>query len=95
VLHLGQAAAVAVVEEKTAFDTHDVLAQIALGAPVRFAAFDHLLTVTMRALNRDECHEPPLSAGHCQDEAQCDINLGLSPLLEHYHFDYTGLLLPE
>jgi len=40
--------------------------------------------VTMRALNRDECHEPPLSAGHCQDEAQCDINLGLSPLLEHY-----------
>src|SRR6266446_4490513 len=84
VLHLGHAASVAGVEEKTAFDTHDVLAQIALGATVRFAAFDHLLTVTMRALNRDECHEPPLSAGHCQDEAQCDINLGLSPLLEHY-----------
>jgi hypothetical protein len=80
VLHLGQAASVAVVEEKTAFDTRGVLAQVTLGAPGRFAAFDDLLTVTMRALNCDECHGPPLPAGHCQDEAQCDINFSPSPL---------------
>jgi hypothetical protein len=84
VLHLGQTPAVAIVEKKTAIGTRRVLAQVALCAAARFAAFDDLLTVTMRASDHDECHWPPFPAGRCQDEAQCDINLGPSPLLEHY-----------
>ena len=77
-LHRGPAAAVAVGEEKTALDTRGVLAQIALDAPVCLAVFDHLLTVPRRVLNRDACPGPLLPAGHCQDEAQCDIHLRTS-----------------
>ena len=44
----------------------------------------------MRASDGDECHGPLLPAGHCQDEAQCDINRSPSPLLEHYPQEYQA-----
>jgi hypothetical protein len=59
---------------------------------VRFTAFDDLLTVTMKASDRDACHRPPLPAGRCEDEAQCDINLSRSPLLEHYQGGFREAL---
>ena len=40
-----------------------VLAQIALSTLSRFATFDNLFTVTMRASNRDKCHGPLPSLG--------------------------------
>src|SRR6516162_8479612 len=84
VLDFRQAPAVAIVEEKTAPDTEGVLAEVALRAPGRFAAFDDLITLTMRAADRDECHGPFLPKRDYEDEAQCDSNLSPSPLLKHY-----------
>src|SRR5437016_6059150 len=55
-----------------------------LFSSARFATFDHLLAVTIEAPYRDKCHGPLLASGCCQDEVQCGINLGPSPLLEHY-----------
>src|SRR2546425_12505382 len=88
VLHLRQAPAVAVVEEKTSRGTCGVLAQVALGPAACFAAFDDLLALTVRTADGDKGHEPSLALGRCQDEAQCDINRSLSPLLEHYPSAY-------
>src|SRR6516162_9682994 len=84
VLDFRQAPAVAIVEEKTSPDTEGVLAEVALRAPGRFAAFDDLITLTMRAADRDECHGPFLPKRDYEDEAQCDSNLSPSPLLKHY-----------
>jgi hypothetical protein len=75
---------VAVVQQKTSCGTHDILAQVALGAPGGFAAFHDLLVVTMRALDRDACHGPLLPDRGCQDQTQYDISLSPSPRLEHY-----------
>ncbi len=55
-----------------------------LGAPGRFAAFDDLITLTVRAADRDERHGPFLPKRDYEDEAQCDSNLDPSPLLKHY-----------
>jgi hypothetical protein len=88
VLDFRQAPAVAIVEEKTSPDTEGVLAEVALSAPGRFAAFDDLITLTMRAADRDECHGPFLPKRDYEDEAQCDSNLSPSPLLKHYPINY-------
>jgi hypothetical protein len=58
-------------------------ASVALCVTVRVATFHDLLMMTMRALDRDACQRPPLPAGHCQAEAQCDITLSPSPRVEH------------
>ena len=80
-LHLGQAASVAVVEQKTAGGARLILAQVALGAAGGFAAFDNLIAVTVRTSDGDECrHGPLLGDGCCRDLAQCDINFSPSPL---------------
>src|SRR5262249_35651351 len=79
-----QAPTVAIVEEKTSPDTEGILAEVALGAPRCFAAFDDLVTLTVRAADRDERHGPFLPKRDYEDEAQCDSNLSLSPLLKHY-----------
>src|SRR5215831_12737716 len=83
-LDVRQAPAVAIVEEKTSPDTAGVLAEVALSAPGRFAAFDDLVTLTVRAADRDERHGPFLPKRDYEDEAQCDNNLSPSPLLKHY-----------
>ena len=57
-LYLRYTTSVMIVEQKTPRGAEGVLAQVALGAPGCFAAFDNLLAVTMRASNRDECHRP-------------------------------------
>ena len=69
---------------ETALGTKGVLAEVALGAPGRFAAFDDLITLTVRAADRDERHGPFLPKRDYEDEAQCDSNLSPSPLLKHY-----------
>src|SRR6266850_2688966 len=93
--HLGQIPSVAVVQKKTSCGTPDVLAQVALGSPGGFAAFNDLLAVTMRALDRDECHGPLLPDRGCQDQAQYEIYLRPSPRLEHYpKIDRTTRLEP-
>src|SRR5262245_38327789 len=79
-----QAPTVAIVEEKTSPDTEGVLAEVALGAPRCFTAFDDLVTLTVRAADRDERHGPFLPKRDYEDEAQCDSNLSPSPLLKHY-----------
>src|SRR5215471_13076451 len=84
VLDLRQASAVAIVEEETPLGTAGVLAEVALGTPGRFAAFDDLVTLTVRAADRDECHGPFLPKRDYEDEAQCDSILSPSPLLKHY-----------
>jgi len=66
------------------YQTAGVLAEVALSAPGRFAAFDDLVTLTMRAADRDERHGPFLPKRDYEDEAQCDSNLSPSPLLKHY-----------
>src|SRR2546425_5066028 len=81
VLDLRQASAVAIVEQKTALGTQGVLTEVALGAPGRFAAFDDLVTLTVRAADGDERHGPFLPMGGYEVEVQCDINLSPSPLL--------------
>src|SRR5215831_15175751 len=85
-LDLRQAPAVVIVEEETALGTEGVLAKVALGAPGRFAAFDDLVTLTVRAADSDECHGPFLPKRDYEDEAQCDSNIRPSPLLKHYPF---------
>src|SRR5215471_518151 len=85
VLDLRQASAVAIVEQKTALGTQGVLAEVALGSSGRFAAFDDLITLTVRAADGDERHGPFLPKRGYKDEAQCDINPSPSPLLKHYH----------
>src|SRR5262249_16165449 len=84
-----QAPAVAIVEQKTSPDTEGVLAEVALVAPGRFAAFDDLITLTVRAADRDERHGPFLPKRDYEDEAQCDSNRSPSPLLEHYRMRET------
>src|SRR5262249_47265852 len=84
VLDLRQAPAIAIVEQKTALGTQGVLAEVALGSSSRFAAFDDLVTLAMRAADGDERHGPFLPKRGYEDEAQCDINPSLSPLLKHY-----------
>src|SRR5207253_4837474 len=49
VLDLRQAPTIARVEQKTALGTQGVLAEVALGSASRFAAFDDLVTLAMRA----------------------------------------------
>src|SRR5262249_32011085 len=84
VLNLWQASAVAIVEQKTALGTQGVLAEVALGTPDRFPAFDNLVTLTVRAADGDERHGPFLPMRSYEDKAQCDIHLSPSPLLKHY-----------
>src|SRR5215472_5567955 len=84
VLDLRQAPAIAIVEQKTALGTQGVLAEVALGSSGRFAAFDDLITLTVRAADGDERHGPFLPKRGYKDEAQCDINPSPSPLLKHY-----------
>src|SRR5215475_11094254 len=79
-----QAPTVAIVEEKTSPDTEGVLAEVALCAPGCFAAFDDLVTLTVRAADGDERHRPFLPKRDYEDEAQCDIDRSPSPLLKHY-----------
>src|SRR5215510_6607751 len=83
-LDLRQAPAIAIVEQETAPGTVVVLTEVALGSPGCFAAFDDLVTLTMRATDGDERHGPFLPKGGYEDEAQCDSNLSSSPLLKHY-----------
>src|SRR5215470_18434085 len=85
-LDFRQAPAVAIVEQKTAFGTAGVLAEVALGSSGRFAPFDDLLALTVRASDCDESHGPFLPKGSYEDEAQCDMHLSPSPLLKHYRF---------
>src|SRR5215471_6195749 len=96
VLHLWQASAVAIVEQKTALGTQGVLAEVALGTPGRFPAFDNLVTLTVRAADGDERHGPFLPMRSYEDKAQCDIHLSPSPLLKHYpiavRYNYHALL---
>src|SRR5215831_19253816 len=49
-----------------------------------FAAFDDVVTLTVRAADGDERHGPFLPMRSYEDEAQCDIYLSPSPLLKHY-----------
>src|SRR5262249_43290520 len=84
VLDLRQTPAIAIVEQKTALGTQSVRAEVALGSSGRFAAFDDLVTLTVRAADSDECHGPFLPKRDYEDEAQCDSNLSPSPLLKHY-----------
>src|SRR5215510_11952509 len=87
-LHFRQAPAVARVEQETPLGTESVLTEIPLGAAGRFAAFDDVVTLTVRAADGDESHGPFLPMRSYEDEAQCDIHLSPSPLLKHYHFLY-------
>src|ERR1041384_2539410 len=84
VLHLGQTAAVAVVQQATPPGTRRVLAPVTLCAAVGFSTFDDLPAVTVETSDRDEGHAPLLVIAHGHDEAQCAINRNPSPLLEHY-----------
>ena len=84
VLDFRQAAAVAIIEQETSLDIESVLTEIALGAPGRFAAFNDLVTLTVRAADGDERHGPFLPMRSDEDEAQCDIYRSPSPLLQHY-----------
>src|SRR4029450_9608823 len=91
-----QAPAVAIVEEKTSPSTEDVLAEVALRAPSCFTAFDDLVTLTVRAADRDERHGPFLPKRDYEDEVQCDSNLSPSPLLKHYPLDdILAILAPS
>src|SRR6516165_1127940 len=58
--------------------------EITLGAAGCFAAFDDLVTLTVRATDVDECHGPSLPQGGYKDKTQCDSNLSPSPLLKHH-----------
>src|SRR5215831_1418702 len=83
-LDVRQAPTVAIVQEETALRTEGVLTEVALSAPGGFAAFDDLVTLTVRTLDGDERHGPFLPKGGYEDEAQCDIHRSPSPLLKHY-----------
>src|SRR5712664_3613172 len=82
--HFRQAPAVARVEQETPLGTESVLTEITLGAAGRFAAFDDVVTLTVRAADGDERHGPFLPMRSYEDEAQCDSNRSPSPLLKHY-----------
>src|SRR6516162_5976577 len=86
VLDFRQAPPIAIVEQETPLGTEGVLAEITLGAAGRFAAFDDLVTLTVRAADGDERHRPFLPMRSYEDEAQCDINPSPSPLLKHYRW---------
>src|SRR5215831_1979505 len=92
-LHFRQAPAVARVEQETPLGTASVLTEITLGAAGRFAAFDDLVTLTVRAADGDERHGPFLPMRSYEDEAQCDIYLSPSPLLKHYLLRITTMFL--
>src|SRR5215510_5478475 len=83
-LHFRQAPAVAIVEQETPLATEGVLTEIPLSAAGRFAAFDDVVSLTVRAADGDERHGPFLPMRSYEDEAQCDIYLSPSPLLKHY-----------
>src|SRR5215471_18476036 len=83
-LDFRQAPPIAVVEQETALNTEGVLTEVTLGTPSCFAAFNDLITLTVRAADRDECHGPFLPKRGYENEAQCDSNLSPSPLLKHY-----------
>src|SRR5215510_8214102 len=83
-LDLRQAPPIAVVEQEIANSTEGVLTEVALGTPSCFAAFNDLITLTVRAADRDECHGPFLPKRGYENEAQCDSNRSPSPLLKHY-----------
>src|SRR6266581_4390064 len=87
--HLRHIPSIAVVQKKTSCGTHAVVAQVALGSPGGFAAFNDLLAVTMRALDCDECHGPLLPDRGCQNQTQYAIYLRPSPRLEHYPMVYA------
>src|SRR5215813_11548235 len=95
VLDLRQAPPIAIVEQKTALGTEGVLAEVALGSPSCFAAFDDLVTLAMRATDGDERHGPFLPDGGYENEAQCDSNLSPSPLLKHYPQSDAGAGSPS
>src|SRR5215470_2268136 len=80
-LHFRQAPAVAIVEQETPLGTESVLTEITLGAAGRFAAFDDLVTLTVRAADGNESHRPFLPMRSYKGEAQCDIHRSPSPLL--------------
>src|SRR5215470_4343255 len=83
-LHFRQAPAVAIVEQETPLGTASVLTEITLGAAGRFAAFDDVGTLTVRAADGDERHGPFLPLRSYEGESQCDIHRNSSPLLKHY-----------
>ena len=58
------------------------------------AEWPKVADAVIEAPYRDKCHGPLLASGRYQDEAQCDINLGLSPLLEHYRYVHHVCDLP-
>ena len=58
----------AIVSKKTCLSTQGVLTEVALGAPGRFAAFDDLVTLTVRAADGDERHGPFLHMRSYEDE---------------------------
>ena len=64
--------------------TDGVLTEVELGALGRFAAFDDLVTLTVRAADGDERHGPFLPDGGYEDKAQCASHRSPSPLLKHY-----------
>src|SRR5262249_895169 len=86
-----QAPTVAIFDQKTSPDTEGVLAEVALSAPGCFAASDDLVTLTVRAADRDERHGPFLPKRDYEDEVQCDSNRNPSPLLKHYPY---GMPIP-
>ena len=49
---------VTIVEQETPLGTESVLTEVTLSAPGRFAAFDDLVTLTVRAADGDERHGP-------------------------------------
>ncbi len=61
----------------------NTIGEVALGSSGRFAAFDDLVTLTVRAADRNERHGPFLPKGDYEDEAQCDSNHSPSPLVKH------------
>lgn len=86
-LHLGQAATVAVVQQKTPPDTRRVLAQVTLCATVRVCLRLTICSLSqltyIGTADRDAGHEPLLVVEHRREEAQCGINHSPSLLLEH------------
>src|SRR5205085_2811862 len=83
------------VEQETALGTQGVLAEVALGSPGRFAAFDDPLTLTVRASDGDERRGPFLPKGGYEDEAQCDSNRSPSPLLKHCPTNISPSTTPD
>ena len=88
-LDLRRAPAVARVEQETSLGIDGILTEVVLGAPGRFAAFDDLVTLAVRAADGDERHGPFLPLRSYEDEAQGDIYLSPSPLLKHYPSEHT------